>query len=109
MAQNRDDFEALDKETLEALSIVCFPGTNNPRAQALYDNAQQRILRRLAQIQKEESRALDVASRQKSHDESADKSGKKTAAKKFAVGILSGVAVALIVALCKMLWPQLFR
>ena len=53
MAQNRDDFEVLEKETLEALSIVCPPPIKGEIAQGLYDNSQQRILRRLAQLEEE--------------------------------------------------------
>ena len=49
-AMNRDNFERIDRATLESLSMVCPPAIKNPTAQALYDNARERIQRRLAQL-----------------------------------------------------------
>jgi ferric-dicitrate binding protein FerR (iron transport regulator) len=89
-----DGLEDLDKATLEAFSRVMSEASENPAYLRRFDQAQQRIRRRLEQIEAEEMHS----SQKRSSDRSNDHWYKKP------VGIvILGVSVGLLVLVVKFL------
>jgi hypothetical protein len=98
--QNRDDYDSLDRATVDALLAVAPPPMKNPAAQSLYDHSQQRLLRRLELIREEEK----TTSEKSSHP---DHKPKRIIP--WVVGALTSIFVGLVIAYLKRCFPEVLR